>query len=194
VKFRIALDCDEILSDFVGKTIEFAADRGHLRSKDQIHDFNIFKSWGLPDLWKPFSEWIAQPGQVSTMNEIPGSQDLVAELRKLGEVVVVTSPYKGAPHWIPERIRWLERRFGFAPDQICPWARKHWIDAHVLIDDALHNVNDWATHRPASVPILADRPWNRIGPLAPAVVRCLNYDAVIDEVARLARAHQRKGI
>lgn len=171
---RILVDCDGVLSDFVSEVLRFD---GYAHARSSITDFNIFRAWGQPDRWPAFNTFISQQHRVLGMLTEPGSEEFVKALRQLGEVAVCTSPYKGAPFWIPERLEWLERHFGFKPDDVCVWSRKHWVQADVLIDDALHN----ALAYPGRV-LLLDQPWNQ-GELPLHVTRCFGLTGVIAELS-----------
>jgi 5'(3')-deoxyribonucleotidase len=174
---RILLDCDGVICDFVQEVLRFD---NFEHSLDSITEFNIFKAWGAPERWPLFSKWIAEPGRVLNMQPLQGAKDFARDLRALGEVCIATSPYKGAPFWIQERLVWLEREFGFAPDDVFNLSRKNWIEADVLVDDALHNAQDF----PGRV-LLLDQPWNHAAELPPHVTRCFGYEQVLEQVRAL---------
>ena len=174
----IALDCDGVLSDFVAGVLKWSKSIGLTNTREQITDFNIFKAWNRPDLWPAFSAEVAKKHWVSTLPVIDGAVSMVDDLRRLGEVVIVTSPYKGAPYWMQERNDWLEKHFGFMQKDIIHATHKHLIRADFLIDDAAHNIEKFP-----GIGLLVDQPWNRE---CTSGIMCKSYEEVLDTVGRMA--------
>jgi 5'(3')-deoxyribonucleotidase len=169
---QILLDCDGVICNFVASVLEFD---NYNHTYESITDFNIFKAWGQPERWKDFTNWISVPGRVKNIKPFDGAIEFVNNLRKLGEVTIVTSPFK-SPNWISERFEWLQSNFNFKDKEICIWSEKHRIDGYVLIDDAMHNVLDFP-----KTSFLLDAPWNQ-GKLPQNVIRCINYNNILSEL------------
>jgi len=165
---KIALDCDGILSDFVSAAQHYAAGCGCERTIDQIKGWDIWGQWDLKHLERDFQTWLERTRACAHFAQYPHAKDLVAGLRELGEVVIVTGPYEGVKHWIDDRIDWLKENFGFRPDEVCVWSQKHWIDADVLIDDGFHNVKAFREKR-KKPSVLVRRPWNKDEPPTPGI-------------------------
>ncbi len=171
---RILLDVDNVLLDWVSPVLEGLKYHGHSFTVEQVTDFNVGKALGVP--WELIDQITHEEGWCLNIPLMPGSHAFVQELRRKGEVLVVTSPTKKSPHWLWERQCALKNHFGFEPGEICQWEKKHLIMGDVLIDDALHNCN--AFHSKA---ILLDQPWNRAAPLQ-HVQRAFNYQHVLQLV------------
>jgi 5'(3')-deoxyribonucleotidase len=156
---RILLDCDGVLSDFVGQLLAGLKSDGSIPwsvTPEDIVDYDCAKSLGIT--WDVINRWTCAPGFCATMAPYPHATALLAGLQEIGEVTVVTAPYRGAPFWIAERVDWLERTFGLVGDRVCVWSEKHRIDGDVLIDDGPKQVANFAaTGRRA---FLVARPWN----------------------------------
>ncbi len=170
---RILLDCDGVICNFVEEILNFD---NHEHTYESITDFNIFKAWNQPERWKDFTKYISEPGKVLGMKPFNGAVEFVNELRKFGEVIIATSPFK-SPNWIPERLEWLEKHFGFKHDEVCVWSKKHLIRADVLIDDAFHNVLEFPGKS-----LLLNHPWNQAETLPSNVIRCWSFGDIIDRL------------
>lgn len=79
---------------------------------------------------------------------------VVPEMKKLCEeydVLIVTSSF---PKAVSDKWDWLQEHLPFIPhSNFCTFSRKDLIEADLLIDDAIHNVEKWvAKGKPAIVP------------------------------------------
>jgi 5'(3')-deoxyribonucleotidase len=156
---RILLDCDGVLSDFVGQLLVGLKSDGSIPwsvTPEDIVDYDCAKSLGIT--WDVINRWTCAPGFCSTMEPYPHAHALLAGLQAIGDVTVVTAPYRGSPSWIAERIDWLERTFGLFGERVCVWSEKHRVEGDLLIDDGPKQVANFAaTGRRA---FLVARPWN----------------------------------
>lgn len=177
MKKKINIDCDGVLCDFVSETINWAKDKRENCTFENITDFNILKAWGIPELWGDLHKHMSQKGICANFGVLPGAQEFVQELRKYGEIVVVTSPFKNAPYWFIEREEWLEKHFGFSKNDIIFSHNKNRIVGDILIDDAAHNIEEWN-----GTGILLDCPWNKN---CSKGIRCFNYDEILEKVKEL---------
>lgn len=85
---------------------------------------------------------------------------VIPEIKKLHEkydVIIVTSAF---PSSVPGKWKWMQEHLPFIPQKnFITCGRKDIINADLLIDDAIHNVEDWvASNRPAIVP---NHHWNQ---------------------------------
>lgn len=147
----IGLDCDGILFDFVGAACEWSGFK-----REDATDFDIFKAWGAPGLWKAFDEYAQRPGFCLNLPLISCAQNFVWQLGHLGDVVFVTSPYRNAPTWAYEREQAILRSFGYDRDRIVSARSKQYARVDVLIDDKPSNVETFP-----GTAILFEQPWNR---------------------------------
>ena len=161
---RIAIDQDEVLAEFVA---------GMLKVWNLEHGTDIWrqdvKSWMLEETFGPgtypaICEVLSRPGFFADLASKPGALSSVRELLAAGhEIVVVTSiepsigeqAYAGKREWVAEHLPELD------PKDLFFVSRKGWIDADILLDDAVHNIEDWAIGRQRPGGILFDAPWNR---------------------------------
>lgn len=83
----------------------------------------------------------------------------IKKLHKKYDVIIVTSAF---PETVLDKWRWMETYLPFIPhDNFFTGKRKDLINADILIDDAIHNVNKWVgsdSNRPAIVP---SHHWNQ---------------------------------
>lgn len=157
---RILLDVDGVLGDFVSGARRWADDRHDMLFTDeQITDYNIMTSFGLPDGWPDFIKWLSDTRFCKELPVYDGAVEFVDELRKLGEVVAVTTPFVGVDHWEADRRRWLEERFGIADKDVVFCKRKDLVRGEILIDDKPANVEAFAALS-AQTGLLFTRPWN----------------------------------
>lgn len=158
---NILLDVDGVIGDFVSGARQWA-DECHdmLVSEEQITDYNIMTSIGLPNGWPSFITWLSDTRFCLGMSAYKGAVEFVAELRKLGRVIAVTTPFVGVDHWEADRRTWLEENFGFDQKDLVFCKDKSLVCGDVLIEDKPENCAAWnAAHN--GLAILFDRPWNR---------------------------------
>jgi 5'(3')-deoxyribonucleotidase len=82
-------------------------------------------------------------------------EHVIDEMKKLNEeydVIIVTSAF---PEAVPGKWIWMQKYLPFIPQRnFITASRKDLIQADILIDDAIHNVEDWVkSGRPAIVPM-----------------------------------------
>lgn len=163
-KADILLDCDGILSDFVTPALELVFNHtGDRHTVDEITQWDVFKAIGKKEHEHILDHAVCNGGFCASLPVMPGSQEAVEELRKLGDVYIVTSPYD-APAWVYERTKWLGKHFGFTKKQVINASPKFMVMGDVLVDDSGSNLIDWSAKMKSKkihgLPILWDRPWN----------------------------------
>lgn len=185
---RILLDCDGVLSDFVGhaiNTIEVLRATGYTSEN--------FPTWNVAGVLDPEEQEIAKdvfssPGWCDAMPAYPGAREAVDRLRLLGEVYFVTAPYP-SESWMPERAAWLEREMGATPRDWVLTHAKHLCVGDAFVDDKLENVVKWHQHHPKALAVL----WDSIGvPLSgedipPGVLVTHDWDVLLTELTRRQR-------
>jgi 5'(3')-deoxyribonucleotidase len=181
MKKRILLDCDGVLSDFVNPTLDLIhAHTGDRHHPHEITQWDVFAATGKKDHEHILNRAVESSGFCRSFPLYPGSKEAVAELRKLGDVYIVTSPFD-APNWVYERSAWLAEHFGFTRKEVVHTAAKHVVSGDVLIDDSERNLKEWYDHNPNGRAVLVDAPWNRHTDL-PGVHRVVGWDDLLRDV------------
>lgn len=148
------LDCDGVLGDFTGRFAERLMETWGFDLRDE--DITTFDHSTVPN-WQPrFWDLLKEPGFVAEMKPLPGARAAVETLRGLGEVLCVTSPFDGAPHWMNERVEWLKHHMGFNHKDVIHTHRKDLIRGDILVDDRYEHAWDFPGKG-----LLFDRPWNQ---------------------------------
>lgn len=158
----ILIDCDEVLSDFVGECLRVAAESGYGGTLDQITGWDIGKCLG----WKGFDAAITNRVDTAElcyrMPEVPGG---IGWLRAVeaefgaARVFICTSPWNAS--WAAQRIAWLEKR-GVPLKRQIHTSQKALIPG-LLIDDAQHHIE---AREPGQGFLIAQN-WNRRLPDVP---------------------------
>ena len=110
----IALDCDGVLADMVTPALEIV--RG-LGGPDLTHD--ALQVWDIDTLLPEgpirdeFYNRIGAEGFNRSLKPYPGAEEAVERLRKVGEVVCVTTSLMSSKTWAYERYHWLRNISGF---------------------------------------------------------------------------------
>ena len=149
---NILLDCDGILADFVGSVLRLLP--GDL-THEHVTSMDIQKSLALgPSNIAMLTRELCGQNFASLIKPLHGSKKFVRELKKRGEITVVTRPMTNSPTWVWERIGWLYKHFGLEHIEFTD--RKDLVPGDVLIDDDPENLVTFPGRR-----ILLDQPWNR---------------------------------
>lgn len=190
---RILLDIDGVLGHFTAGARQWAAECHALSfTEDQITDYNIMTSFGLPNGWPSFIEWLSESRFCSTMPVYEGAADFVEALRTLGEVVAVTAPFVGVNHWESDRRRWLEQHFAIGHKDLVFCKRKELVRGDLLIEDSADNIAAFERAQLTGHPfnsVLLTRPWNRD---AEVPARAGTYREVLGLVSELR--DRRRGV
>lgn len=145
----IGLDCDGVLCDFVGGTLEaiegelgVIVDRESLTTFDFLDEIESAHAVDFVQhcLWK-------REGFCASLRLIDGAREGVNALREWGHVCVVTAPLAGNATWAHERTAWLAEHFGISKHDVIFADRKELVDVDVLIDDKLSNLQAWRSRR-----------------------------------------------
>lgn len=153
---KILLDCDGVLADFVGATLDvLRRDCGLSFTADEVTRHDICTTLRLPtnEVAHVKSVWRSL-GFASSIEPYPEALAGVESLKKLGEIVVVTAPMAHSLTWAGEREQWLAWHFGLT-DIISTREKQH-VVGDVMIDDMMENL----LTSPARSRVLFRRPWN----------------------------------
>lgn len=151
----IAVDMDGVLVDFNRKLVEYMNERGYPDLTYQGITTFYYEELLGPEGGKLAHDWIDRDEVYDGLEPEDGALEGIERLHEFARVVIVTS---ALPSMANAKQRWL-REHGFQHKDWVLARDKNLVEADLLIDDAVHNVEAWIkTGRPA---ILYDRPWNR---------------------------------
>lgn len=158
----LLLDCDGVLSDFVGGVLEIVEDvTGLTFESEDVDQFDFCEALGIRgDDARVIKRAIAEPGFCERLQPYEGARAGVIALQEIADVHVVTTPWHSSPMWTYERESWLWRHFKI------PFARVHHTDVKamipgdVLIDDRTSVVEAWRAAWPEKLAIRWNTPHN----------------------------------
>lgn len=185
-RFFILLDCDGILSDFITAALKIVRLKtGKQFKHDDITQWDIFKSIGMPEMWKTLHEVANRKGWCAKLKPYPGAQEGVQRLKDMGEIYIVTSPLSTS-YWCLERTQWCEKHFGLGKPNVIHTEAKHMVRGNVLVDDKPENVQAWKAVNPDGLAILWDANYNREPHHeAGGIVRVHGWDQLFAEIQRV---------
>lgn len=156
------LDVDGVLANF------HAGARRMIRERIGIDiPEDEFTTWDvcdpLPEQWMKDEVHVglAQPGFAASLQPYPEAADAVERLRRVGEVLFVTTPHHRSDTWMKERENWCCKHLGAQPDEMVHVARKYAAYGHIIVDDKPKNIEKWQAHHRGRTAILWDQPYNR---------------------------------
>jgi 5'(3')-deoxyribonucleotidase len=158
---------DGVIVEFNHRVVDHLNRRGYpVASFDAIHAFeyeHVFgNTWGMIAF-----DYINRDEIYEGLEPEPDALDVLADLRRYYEVLVVTSPLTGH---VRGKMKWLWKH-GFKHRDVIMTGRKEAVRGDLLIDDAVKNIKRWPG--PA---IVYDRPWNQSG--LPLMHRAHNWQEV----------------
>lgn len=105
-QLRILCDCDGVLSDFVGLVLDYVQkNTGLSYLPSAVDQWDCFACLGLKEHWPFFRTQVDELGLCRSMRELPGAREFYAELERIGEVKVCTTPMTCS--WLTQRAEWL---------------------------------------------------------------------------------------
>ena len=159
-KLRFLMDCDGVVAQFTAPMLALASTlSGREWTDNDITSYDMFSVIPREYEAQCFAA-CKEAGHCASLQPYPGAIEAVAELRKLVDLKVVTSPIHG-PHWYFERVEWCMLHLGCSPGDVVFRTDKQYEDGDILLDDNAEHVNGWAARRPLNIALLFDRPWNR---------------------------------
>lgn len=163
-KIRAIIDCDEVLSDFVGGAVqvyniitERCLDPASL-TEWKFTEHLEFENRHQKDL---FDKTIRAPGFALSLKVLPGAKEGMKKLQEKVDVHIVTSPLSGAVTWAHERELWLDTHFGIPHHRVHHSQSKFVFSADLFVDDKPENVTEWQEHHPHGAAFLWDTLRNR---------------------------------
>lgn len=189
----LLLDCDGILSDFIGAALlALHAESGLSIEREAIRTWEVFDS--LPPEAQAYRTRVydllkAKLGCVS-MCVYDGAKEGVARVQELAEVVIVTSPFPGSDTWMSEREKWLKSHFGLTRDHVIHTSAKHHVKGDFFVDDKTDHVVKWAEAHPAGRAMLWNMKYNENDELPDNVSRIVGWDQLHARVGLWVREHE----
>lgn len=160
-KFRVLLDCDGVLADFVSAMLEAC---GSSLQPDEITDWGIFDLIGSADGDDVRRKALAiadDPDFWRSLPVIPLAQENVAHMMASdSEVFVVTSPWESCKGWDVARRQWLAEHFGIDRYHVVITPAKHVVSGDFFLDDKPEHVRAWRANN-RGFAVLYDAPYNQ---------------------------------
>lgn len=131
---RIAIDMDEVITDFNGKFIPvFNSLFGEKLSRESLNGTTAQQLY--PDLAESIEEIIGEANFFSDLPVIPDSQRVIKKLNEHYEIFITTAAME-FPLSFNAKFSWLQNHFPFiSPQNIVFCGDKSIINADYLIDD-----------------------------------------------------------
>jgi len=185
---RIAVDLDAVLGDLVTPILEKINPEYGLNLQysdiDEwefcINDMNISKE---------IAKYLKNPQFVLNLPVWPGALEAMIHLSKQHHVTIATSRPKETEN---ESFRWCAERFSFHKFQNFNGNSKKSLEADILIDDYVRNIDDFVRFDEKNrKSILFQQPWNQkhdeIADLINKnkVICCKSWDEVLFEIENL---------
>jgi 5'(3')-deoxyribonucleotidase len=156
-RYRIAVDVDGVLADFVEGLRDFVERRTGKRPTTHPDEWDHLRSWGYPVSWADVN---AHASEVcSSLAWYPGAQEMLRRLCRDHEVAFTTTPMNVA--WLGARAAWLES-YGFELRQHVHVTDKAWVHCDYMLDDGVHNLIALRHGQPLCIA----RPWNASCPVS----------------------------
>lgn len=164
---RIIVDQDEVLADFVGKVLRrWNAINGTNFNKEHIHAWRMEEILGRDALGRSaeglIDEWMQEPGFFEDLEPLPGAIEGFTRLQAMGhDVIIVTSVPEVAKNAFDGKRVWVRKHLSkLSMKNFIACSRKETIDADMIIDDGLHNIDAWLNAGKGNA-VIFDRAWNR---------------------------------
>jgi len=156
---RVLLDVDGVLANFLEPCLALINDMWGTDYKlAPLHAWNLFDHLKVPkELEDDVYYRMKKEGWCESIPVYPGAVEGVAELRRIADVHICTSPM-GGRHWVHERNLWLDKHFGFKARDITHTSAKYICKANALIDDKIENLMVWNDHHPRGSALC----WNQV--------------------------------
>lgn len=157
----ILIDCDDVLADFINAFFAEANKiTGKNYHKNDLNEWDILSVIKEEEIKKELFNLILKKDFCLNIPTIHGAQEAIKELKKIGDVVVVTAP-PSISHWVHERTQWLESHFDIPHNKIIHTTCKEYVSGDYFIDDKYENLIKWKKNNPNGKAILWDAPYNK---------------------------------
>lgn len=176
----ILLDCDGPLADFTTAYLDALYEVTGARHQAEevtqwaIHECDFFRKAAIEygqsfygqsvdagALKRVCDNIVCRRGFCENIKVQPGAQQAVEQLKRLGEVWVVTSPFDSSPTWMHERHHWVHKHFGIPRAHVIQVGRKVRIHGDIFVDDKHTHCIEWQKQWPNGQAFLFDMHHNR---------------------------------
>lgn len=152
---RIAVDIDGVLADQVSLILsDFNRKYGYSYSKEDIIKWDSCIGYSRIDL--EIEKSLLNPEYVLSMPIVEYAYDAMSELSKNYTIIIATSRPRATEK---ETLKWLSINFNFNEFENTRDKGKKFLNADILIDDNLTNLQEFATN--SGIGILLEQPWNK---------------------------------
>lgn len=103
---------------------------------------------------------VTRIGFCAALPVVAGAKEAIGAIREFADVEVVTSPLGSSPTWMPERVEWLGRHFGFASEDVHFISKKWRVGGELLLDDKTSHIREWRDEV-GGQSLIWDAPYNR---------------------------------
>jgi 5'(3')-deoxyribonucleotidase len=190
----VLLDVDDVVCRCVqGMANEAGKKLGVEISEDDVKTWDFHDTIDGPGLKEHIEEKMSEKGWCLSLEPFPGAIEGVKRLMTIAEIFFVTAPFHGE-HWMHERRSWLYSNFGVDRDRVIQGHSKFLVRGDVFVDDKVENLVRWEKYgrenNMSGVPVLWDRPHNRLHPGAGSLYRIGSWGQLYDFVKRGPRGKE----
>jgi len=162
---KLLLDVDGILTDFHSEMARIVSMVGFPITSNEMCEWEMgasLRKAGAPEsIVQIAMDAMAFAGFNASLEPDSSALEWLPIVRRLADVVFVTSPNPRCDSWISERIAWMRKHFEVEPAYIVFTEDKSGISGDVFVDDHPANVAAWASKHPDKTAMLWDAPYNR---------------------------------
>lgn len=184
----ILLDVDGVLADFTGRVLQIGNELTKCSyTMEDVKEWDVFSLYPK-ELKRVLVYHICREGFCTRLDVLPGALDGVKQLKEVGHVVAVTSPWWSSKTWMHERMEWLKLHFDIPMRSVIHTAAKELIRGDIMIDDKPENLLSWGdAQKGQSLSILVDAPYNRsvVAPVQRSFrsfIRATDWKGILDSV------------
>lgn len=162
---RILLDCDGVMSDFVGATLRYLnLQLGYGLKYEDVTSYDMLRDLPLHDKDRKKLEtyWTTTDIHTDTKPLVSAAWGYTQLVSAGHDVRVLTAPLYSSRGWMAERVYWLGHHIGVPAKHIifASHEEKPYIEGDVLVDDRTDTVEVWASVRPTGLAVLFQQPWS----------------------------------
>ena len=185
-KFKIALDCDNIINNFTDELINAYNNKYNANlTVGNFVDYDFFKCFPYDDATR-MVDLLYEKSLWDALKPIDGAQRGIRHfIEQNYEVYFATAT---EPENFPWKVEWLKSYFNMVPSKniICI-NNKGLLKVDVLIDDNVENLLSGFYHR-----VCLDYTWNRhVYDEVYDIIRCNNWDEIVKKIDDIYQSEQK---
>jgi len=193
---KIAIDCDGILANFTAgalRVVEKITSKRYRETDVDRFDFCKALALSYDETNRVKATITGAAGFCASLDVYRGASTGMRQLRELGDVHVVTSPWPGSATWQREREDWLYDHFGITADHVHHELDKSDFAADVFVDDHGPHVRAWLARWPGRIGVFWRTPHNTIETVPWPAWSIGSWDRLISIVEEEAVERARRG-